>query len=228
MAALVPLRVEFSIGSDIVLTNDQPIHLDGLLAWAHGQELESQGHPDPWAGALDLADCLERCHDDPASPVWCASQVMLNFTGDMDWRAMIRKADPEAMAEYRTEGPLDMRANVVNVNSGPLRAYMLNIPLRHARTAVAWCLGDPSAIQRRLNLVRHLGKMGRNGHGRVTGVTLTEDAVAERMWRYRTLPAGVPGVPGVRYGLTMETTTSPYWSRALMPARSPIEAAPVC
>jgi CRISPR type IV-associated protein Csf3 len=222
MIAPVPLRVEFAICNDIVLTNDLPIHLDALLAWAQGQELESQGCPNPWA-ATDLDDCLDRCMENSDRPVWCASQIMIDFEGDMEWRTMIRKTDPEAMMNYRSQSVLDMRANKVNLNSGQHRGYLLFTPLRHAKKAVAWCMGDPDILRRRLGLIRHLGKMGRNGHGTVTGVTLIEDDRAEQMWRYRTIPDGVAGVPGLAYGRTAETICFPYWNRAVESAWSPIE-----
>jgi CRISPR type IV-associated protein Csf3 len=206
-----PLRIEFNLNSGMVVQDDHPKHLDGLLTYAKTVELESMGHFRPWQEALDISDVLASCQEDVERPVWCASMLNFKYAGNPEWFTMIRKSDATTYLEAKEQGVLRMGGNKLDTNSGENRGFFFYVRKRFVDQATAWCIGDKSRLEALLPHIKSIGKMGKNGHGAVTNFEIHEDEKAFEMWRYRVLPETVKGAPGHSYALTMEAASPPYW-----------------
>lgn len=200
-----PLRIDITLINPIKAPN-HPVHLDGLLAWAAVQEGLNEGVP------FDIAQ--ERlplsAHGEGADSVWMASWIEFG-PGERDSMVMTRPFRLNDVIADNGRSFHEVRKQLwgSDISSSPYKAYIMRVPLRHVRTASAWCIGDPAEIERLLKThITHLGKLGRIDLGRIREIVVSEDESAHQKWQWRTLPWPVDG-----YAMTFETTRAPYWKR---------------
>lgn len=192
----------------------QPIHLDGLLAWAKAQRALRAGE-DPYAAAEDLplAKCLTT---DADRWCWKASQVRFQNLHGRFRMMLIRRADTWAMAVDHDAVHAGC-PNVLSglVGTGPYKAYKWTAPMLIAQQARAWCVGDPEAILDLLGDITHLGKLRRLDCGRIANVRVTPVTDPDDpRWQLRTLPGQPDALPGFQPAVC--TLRAPYWDRAQM------------
>lgn len=207
-----PLRVDFHFATPIVIPAN-PIHLDAILA-AMCVERAIQARDEDYLSAQERLPLAREERGGLA--VWKASAIELNLENGIMGGCMIRRTDVEAIIDARESGFIDFGASIVDTNRGKDKNYMLYYRTSAVRTASAWCVGDQQKIVDLLKGVRHIGRMGRNGHGRldtriIDGVELpaidvVDDKTAKTRWQERVLPWPVDG-----YEPIMAACQAPYW-----------------
>ena len=211
---MTPLKVIFQFQSPLVLESEYPIHLDALLAWCEAQEAEAAGSDTPWQDAQDLSHLLDP-HGDGDDMVWKASRLVFTPMSERHKLNMIRKTDPEAIMEDYDAGRFTHSRPVTRVDtrSGQSRAYQMLVPYQWMERAEAWAIGDEDEIRERLSLLKHVGKMGRNGFGIIKSIEVLPCPEAQDLWKIRVLPQGSAGAPGVEYVPAMHCLRAPYWEK---------------
>lgn len=215
-----PLRVEWRFAAPLALASDYPVHLDALLAWCVMDERERAGSENPWADADDLSALLERTEpSQPGGDDWCwkASRLNVEWASDFQYLNMVRKSEPlEFLEGYDRNLIGGRKRSGINTMSGQQRGYQWLLPCRWAERAVAYCIGDAQAIEAALSRLTHIGKMARNGFGRVKSVSVEPDEGASVRWRYRTLPAHEAQQPMPAPATLIPVQRplrAPYWRR---------------
>jgi CRISPR type IV-associated protein Csf3 len=91
-----------------------------------------------------------------------------------------------------------------------MKSELQSYPVSITNKVVAYCIGDAEVIESLIHpdmgYLTHLGKRTRLGHGRITGLTITEDSYATDRWKERILPwpeSGYFNMPAV--------VIPPYW-----------------
>lgn len=211
---MTPLKIEFHLGSPVVVDSEYPTHLDGLLAWARVKEAEERGDANPWLAGEDLP--LERAGSGD-DWVWQASRLIFEAATPRQIVNMQRKCDPDRFYhdfdQGLWKGARGNKPPTINTVSGQQRAYQYYTSVQWMARVEAWCVGDADRVRTLLGRIEHLGKMGRNGFGQVLKITVTEDESAQERWRLRVLPDDVPGLDGVEYGVTQHPPRAPYWDK---------------
>lgn len=210
------LEVTFTLATPVVIESEHPVHFDGLLASCVAQEAQEFGSATAWADADDLSHLLERTDADANGEwVWKASQLVYEPASEKFLTSIVRRCEPEAFMQAQSSGLLAMRRQRSYLSSaaGPERGYFLNHTYQWMRSAKAWCIGDPVEIQAALQRVLHLGKMGRNGYGMVSGITV--DVVPDAgLWRRRFMPSGHAIDVSKGYIPGLRRLHAPYWLKS--------------
>lgn len=222
-----PLKITFHLRRPVVEHNDRPLHLDALLAAGQARQLELAGHEEAWTAALDLSEILDR-EDGIWKASWLFAQTDSRRDRIVEQHVLVRRpalADGYFEAfdagRFTPEGRGPVR---LNSSSGPYKGFMLAMQVRHVLSYTAWAVGDLQAMVRTLAVIKHIGKVRRNGYGEIarTEIEPAPDSEAQH-WRLRTLPEGMRPLEGMPYALTEATVTAPYWQRTnRVPAIEPI------
>ena len=218
-----PLKIIFKMGAPLVIDSEAPLHLDALVAAMLCERYEREGHDDAWTASANLGDFLEQAHY-PSGWVWKASAVQFKPTHNVpllfSQQNTIRRSDPDAFydahlrVDWTEERALNPTTWKVDTASGQLRGYQWLVRTRMVDEAVAWAVGDKKALTDILSNLRQLGKVRRNGFGRVRSVTVEHASTEEAdNWMLRTLPEGAVGLPGVNYANVVATLRAPYWRK---------------
>ncbi len=216
------LKVTFKFASPVVVESEYPIYLDALLAYAAVKEAEACGQDDAWNAGSNLpldkagkgADWVFQASMLVFAPL--APRELVNmqrksdpemFYGDFDlglWGFGLLKSGQESMKEPPT----------INTMSGQFRAYQYYTSTQWMSEAVAWCVGDKDTIERLLEKITYVGKMGRNGWGLVESITVESDPEAETKWALRVLPEDyISPLSGVDYMPVVSPPRAPYWNK---------------
>lgn len=218
-----PLKVMFHLGSPITVNSERPLHLDALLAAAVSKEMEALGSENPWAQAEDLSSYLGRTEPDADGQwVWQASALHFDPVERFDAlfvsANMVRKSDPDRYYDDLSAGywgsdrALNLQTYKIDTMSGQQRGYQWVAQAKLFRSATAWAIGDIDGLRDALGQIGHIGKLGRNGNGRITHVSVEPCAPEDRdNWKLRTLPKGYPGKSGVDYAAVHANLRAPYW-----------------
>lgn len=218
------LEITFRLGSAVLVDSEYPVHLDALVAYGVMREAEILGHDDPWQAADDLSECLDRT--DGHCWVWKASRLDMPATlsgmGVFQMTNMVRRSEPERFYDALEAGDWESQRQIkesftIDTQSGQHRGYQWYAISRCVPEAKAWAIGDCDALEYHLRHVTHIGKMGRNGYGIVTGVDVAP-CVDKDAWRLRCLPTDMKGKPGVRYESAYGCLRPPYWRKSLREA----------
>ena len=206
-----PLRVTAHLQTPVVVTG-RHYHFDALIAYAEVQEALSQGLSE--ADALVMQDSLpiEKSWSG-ADWVYCSSVIQWEQTGGITMTRYIKRNDPVTAELWQGKGVLHTRKDALSVGSGHYRAYDLRAPTIWARTGTAWVIGDRQRIVEALQSIVSLGKLRRNGYGRVNKWTVEPDLQALTVWQRRSLPLGfIPAEPE-QYAKAVAGLRPPYWDR---------------
>ena len=228
-----PLKVTFAMRSPVVVDSERPFHLDALLASCVCEEAQSLGSDNAWAAADDLSSYLERASFDndwvwKASALQCIAPAGLPFV--LSQLNMLRRSNPESVYDALDRGDWESARKInpgtwkIDTASGQHRTYQWIAQLRHVSHMTAWCVGDEHAIRDALSRVAFIGKMRRNGFGRVGAVTVEAAPATERdHWMLRVLPQGATGLPGTAYEPVVSPLRAPYWRKtAAVIAQEPL------
>lgn len=215
-----PLCIEWRFCSPLVLPSDHPVHLDALLAYACVARAERAGSEDPLSAQEDLPLAQE-------GGVWKASQLVFEPYTTPGLFNMVRRFDPDALAAAK--GVIfDTRKNKFESGTGKFRAFAMRYPYQWMERAQAWCFGDPEKIEDLLGELTHIGKLARNGFGKVTKrtVSVVSEPQAE-LWRLRAIPCDRQmELSGASYAPRPYRLRPPYWMReGLEMARLPLDPA---
>lgn len=165
------------------------------------------------------------------NPGYSGSSVMMTRRTDMDGIAMAVHAfnkrftemqeshgeihyDDAMICSYKkVKGappiPIECRADQVNLNSGPLRNYLMFFPSTLCRKAIAYAVGDKTKLKTLLNRhIKNIGRKGSCGYGMVTSIEVEDCQEAEVMWKKRNLPWQEEG-----YAPVEGTFRPPYWDK---------------
>lgn len=209
--------VEFTFSAPVVQPSEYPIHLDGLIAYSVMKELEELGEADPWAASADLSHILERTEGD--SWVWKASMLIFSPAESFDFQNMIRKSDPERYMDDLTAGLWAPKREVrpetfrIDTRSGQQRGYQWLSPMQWMKSAVAYGIGDMEMVHEALSRLEYIGKMGRNGFGRISKIQVSEASDHVDAWKLRVLPPEIMGKEGIRYEPVQACLRAPYWRK---------------
>lgn len=215
-----PFKVTFTFSAPVIIDSEYPIHLDGILAWAVMREAEEMQDENPWLRSEDLSHILERTKGDPW--VWKCSRLIFTPKSDICFFNMIRRSEPERYLEdlgkyWQGKGkidetsPLGIRENTfrINTRSGQQRGYQWLSVNQWMEKAEAWGVGDLEAVEHYLNYIKFIGKLGRNGHGRLKE-TIVEPSTEKDHWRLRALPIAEKGLKDTVYEPVYTTLNPPY------------------
>lgn len=212
------LKVTFHLRRPVVEQDDRPLHLDALLTAGRARQLELAGDEDAWTNALDLSSLLAR-EQDIWKASWLFAQSDRQRESVVEQHILVRRSGSmggyyEALAAgHYTHNAKD--SWTLNSGSGPFKAFMLPLNVRHVLSYTAWAVGDAQEITQTLSHIKSIGKVRRNGYGEIDCVEI-ESAPAEEAehWRLRTLREGMTPLDGMPYAQTYSTVTAPYWQRA--------------
>ena len=218
-----PLKIVFTMVSPIIVDNENPFHLDALLAARVCEEAQSLGSDNAWADADDLSAYLERA-DFEHDWVWKASALQFTPHERMPFvlsqMNMLRRSDPEGVYDALDRGDWESTRKInpktwkIDTVSGQNRTYQWIAQMRYVSRMTAWCVGDEHAIADALSRVSGIGKMRRNGFGRVGSVSVEAAPAHERdHWMLRVMPHGAAGLPGVAYEPVISALRAPYWRK---------------
>ena len=235
-----PLHIEFRLASPIYVESEHPIHLDALLTYAASQELIEQGADNPWEECHEfLNETLDKTEGE--NWVWKASKLLMTPLATPQFTPMIRKCDPDAYydemySEDNPDGiwvsrflkggvmsPANPLKFKINTSSGQRKSYYWLAAHQWVDKVEAYCVGDKEQIEDLLRKhIKFIGKMGRNGFGRIKEITVTPSENTEA-WRMRVLPLEEDGMDGVEYAEVQECVRPEYWNAlARVRAKEPI------
>lgn len=227
-----PFKVTFKLASPLFMDSEYPVHLDALLAYASVQAMEAEGITDSWSKADDymLENAMLERTDGP-DWVWKASKLFVNAASEIMFTNQIRKSDPEMyfddlVTESNPDGVLvtgfmkdgtprkiNPETYRINTTSGQERGYQWLAASRWVADVVAYGIGDIDQVACYLtDHIKHLGKVGRNGLGRVASITVTPHDVSDD-WMLRVLPERMAGKSGQAYATVQACIRAPYWRK---------------
>lgn len=205
--------VRWRLSSPMVVP-ERPIHLDALLASAKVDASLRSGEPLERALARQEELPLERAAGPDGEWVWKASQLLLRPSSSPMNVAMTRRVDVETMAA--DQGRLfTSRRQSAKIGMGPFRNYDLRVPVQWQDEVVAYGVGEIEAVSGLLRDVRSLGRLRRNGWGRVAFCAVTPASVDDDGgWKMRTLPLGLRDQALPEHWPAIGNCRPPYWERA--------------
>ena len=221
---LRPLRVTWTFAAPVVMTNDYLLHLDALVAYSIYEEATEAGA----SNAVELSEDMNHVFQSMVSPtdsVWSASAVCFTPAAEIFTTTMVRRSEPEAFMQAQDSGLLHGRKrSLLETGKGPNRAYFIHHPYQWMKKATAWCLADELELKNALSRIQALGKMTRNGFGRIASTTIEHDEVALDKWKLRYLPLDMDGAAGIEYATTKTCCLRPpYWERSkAVPSKEPV------
>lgn len=206
----IPLRIEWQLETPWCPTA-QPIHLDGLIAWAKVDRALAEGEQFESYDEI-LAELPFAKHETPAGWCWQASMLVPDGMHGVERRYLTAKtpiAEIQLSIGLKGEGVImEGGRATIDIQRDYFKPSALHYTLEHVERVRAWCVGDPDEIAPLLDRIRTLGKKGRLGHGRIAGeAEMHEDPAALEMWQHRLLPKPKEGYFPVNGRLR-----PPYWS----------------
>lgn len=184
-----PLRIDIHLSTPMI-KHERLLHFDALLANLAAEAGRSNGVP--WEKAIQELP-LEKEKREGGNWVWKASAFKATSIYQ-NMRAMVRRTSVEDIERDRNiESVLKMKEIKINLRSGHDRNYFWYIGLSTVPLAQAWCIGDKERIIELMSGLNTIGKLKRNGHGRVDRVDVVSDKDANDLWVNRVMPWEIPG-----------------------------------
>lgn len=218
-----PLRITWTFSSPVVNMSDYPTHLDGLVAFTVFEQAKAMGAHDPVALAQDLNHVFAQ-QDSANGPIWKASCLAFSPASEVLYTTLVRRNEAQAWQMHQDAGVIKSSRNTLSSTTGVNRAYFVQHPYQWMHSASAWCIADETELRAALADIKAIGKMVRNGFGRILDCTIIEDEAAVEKWRIRNLPLDVVGAADTQYAETQRLCVRPpYWQRtAALPAKEPM------
>lgn len=207
-----PLRIDWTFSSPLIVSDFAPVHLDALLAYAMVADAENNEEEDPFSFQEKLP--LKK-----QDKTWKASQLLFVRNQSPFLISMVRSYEGMSMMTdfdvYYTQKSFPKSA--CNQGSGKYKAYTFTQRACWMKSATAWCIGNKKKVQDLLEQVPYIGKLTRNGFGKVASLTIVEDNRAYENWAIRVLPAPTDcKSAGIDYVDIQSPLTPPYWDKLKM------------
>ena len=193
---------------------EHPIHLDALLASAKVEEQLRRGTPLEHALAAQDELPFEKAVTADGQWVWKASQLLCSPASPPINVQMTRRLDMNILAADR-DRIFTSRRQTLRIGTGHFRNYDLRLAVQWQGSIEAYGIGDLEAVRVLLQTITSLGRMRRNGWGKIASLSVTKLAgVATDQWKKRSLPRSLhlEALPGHQPG--HGTYRPPYWNRA--------------
>ena len=209
-----PLRITWSFYTPVVNNSDYLIHLDALVAFTVYEDAFEAGAANAAEISKDLSHVFEQ-HDSAHGSVWKASCLLLEPASEIFMTTLIRRNEAEAFMSAQDQGLLHGRKrSVLPSGKGQERGYYVFHPYQWMKQATAWCIADEVELRAALEQIKYIGKMGRNGFGRINEFTIVRDDAANDKWRQRLLSVDMQGAKDVDYVVTTnQCLQPPYWDK---------------
>lgn len=202
-----PLKVTIKLLTGYA-QGDQPFHLDALLG-ALRLQLVTQS----------VYNVREYHHDLPLQKhvvgdkwVFKASLLQPQNVIARELQMQTGRMSVEAAAQSRASGFLHYRPNKPNPSGGYFKGSLYHVPLTHAASLVAYCVGDLNGVRQLLELCHQVGARRGVGYGKVESVQVEPVALEQCDWQNRHMPYNGEPEPG--YSLAVGSLVSPYWDRS--------------
>lgn len=163
--------------------------------------------------------------------VWKASKLICSAASPIQLTNQIRKSDPDMYFKdlHSPDNPTGVWVTgimkdgshrkfnpetlMINTASGQQRGYQWLAASQWIQDVTAYAMGDIDAVEYYLTkYIRHVGKVGRNGFGRVQSIVVSPHD-SDDDWRMRVLPLGERGKPGATYCPVQACLRAPYWRK---------------
>ena len=193
---------------------ERPIHLDALLASAKVDEHRRCGQP--LEKALSAQDDLpvEKAVGPDGAWVWKASQLLFCASSPPINVQMTRRVDVDVLAADR-DHVFTSRRQTVKVGTGPFRNYDLRFPVQWQGEVTAYGIGEVGTVEGLLRTINSLGRLRRNGWGKIASLEVAPAAVETTdYWKRRALPLSFLPQTLTGHRLAYGTCRPPYWDRA--------------
>ena len=193
---------------------ERPIHLDALLASAKVDEELRRGTPCEHALAAQDELPLERAGTADGEWVWKASQLLCSPTSPPINVQMTRRVEMDVLAADR-DRIFTSRRQALRIGTGPFRNYDLRLAVQWQGSIEAYGIGDLEAVRVLLQTITSLGRMRRNGWGKIASFSVTGLAgQAMDQWKKRSLPRSLHSEALSEHQPGYGTYRPPYWNRA--------------
>ena len=210
---MAPLKVTITFRSPLIQHNDNPIHLDALLAWCLSNEAEECDDDNPWDADNQLVSVLEKAYAPNGDWVWKASRLVFTPLSGVAFINQTRRTDATEYLDAKDKGVLLMGPETLRTDRGNQKSYQFLVGYQWMAKAEAWCVGDADAVIDLMSRLRGVGKMVRNGYGLIQNFTIDLREEAADKWRLRALPIEMDGVDGVTYYPVQQCLRPPYWRK---------------
>ncbi len=193
---------------------ERPLHLDALLASARVDAHLREGKPLEEALLEQENLPLAKADGPEGSWVWKASQLLFRPTSPPANVQMTRRMDVDVMAADR-ERVFTSRRQTVRIGTGPFRNYDLRFSVQWQGEITAYGIGEIEPVRGLLATVNSLGRLRRNGWGRIAALSV-DPALSEESerWKQRTLPLSFLPQALSAHQPAQGTCRPPYWDRA--------------
>ena len=205
-----PFRVTWSLSQPVCLSENR-LHLDSLLAWAKVDEAIKNGIALKEALAQQEMLPLRRAGDSE-NWIWKASSLLFTFSMPPFLVQCTRRTEVDKMA-FARERLIRTGRTKISQGTGAYKDFDLRLTVQWVQSVVAYGVGDIKEVSRLLSSVRSLGKVTRNGWGRIAGYSITEDPEGNSHWRMRTLPTWCEHEKTEWHCPGFATVRPPYWRR---------------
>lgn len=193
---------------------ERPIHLDALLASAKVDEHLRRGVPLEDALAAQEELPLERAVAPDGEWIWKASQLLCRPASPPINVQMTRRVDADRLAA--DSGRIfTSRRQAIRIGTGPFRNYDMRLPVQWQESVKAYGVGNIIAIQALLQTITSLGRLRRNGWGKIASFAVTPlVGHSADQWKKRSLPPSFFAEALSEHQPSYGTCRPPYWDRA--------------
>jgi CRISPR type IV-associated protein Csf3 len=209
----VPLRIEIRLSNMFIST--MPVHLDDLLAasavkQARIQLCKSELESEDYASIIDNLPIQKHWAGDE----WVYKASILNYTSMQGkfMRPYSRRINATEFAVRRDEGVLAVKANNLNLLSGPLKSAIGYMPTASYVVATAYCVGNANRVSALLSNLSNIGKKHSRGQGVVLSINVTETEEDDNSWKKRFLPLSMIDIKQKEHAVVANIGIKPpYW-----------------
>ena len=206
-----PFRVSWHFSQPICLSENR-LHLDAILAWANVNRAIGNGASSPDALVLQETLPLERVVGDSGQWIWKASSLSFTFSSPPFLVQCVRRTEIDTVA-FARNSLIHTARTQLEKGTGPYKDFDLRFAVQWVESATAYGVGEIEAVHGLLSIVTSLGKLTRNGWGRISEFCVQEDQDAETRWQWRTLPQWIELQSFENHCPGISTVRPPYWRR---------------
>lgn len=210
----VPLRIEIRLSNMFIST--MPVHLDDLLAAAAVKQARMQlCKSELELESVDYTSIIDSLpiQKHRAGDEWVYKASILNYTSMQGkfMRPYSRRINATDFAVRRAEGVLAVKANNLNLMSGPLKSAIGYMPTASYVVATAYCVGNASKVSALLSNLSNIGKKHSRGQGVVLSINVTETE-DDNSWKKRFLPLSMIDIKQKEHAVVANIGIKPpYW-----------------
>jgi len=193
-------KITFELdGRGVIYDPHEPIHLDGIIAWA-GAFRYPPGPPPGRTGPVEELNLPLRQVEINGTRIYKASA--LSPEGDAIYIGRhFRKRFRIERAEFCTDA-------IINQSTGLYRRVNRRLEVVLCRKMVGWFDGTPKDIRKWLKALRAIGRKREMGYGRIVSFKI-EPSEEDRTWQWEGMATRYVPHPA---GLKLVRPRPPYWN----------------